>query len=63
MEEEYFFNCPYCGERISILIDLSIDEQQYFEDCEICCRPISITYRVKNNTIDSFSSAQQEESS
>lgn len=32
--------CPYCGERIRILIDAGADEQRYIEDCEVCCRPI-----------------------
>ncbi|MGB1882310.1 MAG: CPXCG motif-containing cysteine-rich protein [Gammaproteobacteria bacterium] len=39
---ESFFSCPYCGERISILIDPSADHQSYIEDCEVCCRPIAI---------------------
>jgi len=32
--------CPYCGENIAILLDSSIDEQDYIEDCQVCCRPI-----------------------
>jgi len=32
--------CPYCGERIEIIIDLSIEQQEYVEDCFVCCRPI-----------------------
>jgi hypothetical protein len=42
--------CPYCGERIDILIDASIDtpaaEQHYVEDCQVCCRPIAIAIAV-----------------
>jgi hypothetical protein len=34
--------CPYCGERIDIVIDASAGEQSYIEDCQVCCRPISI---------------------
>ena len=33
-------SCPYCGETISVLIDGSVEEQQYIEDCQVCCRPI-----------------------
>lgn len=33
-------NCPYCGERIEVVIDCSINEQNYIEDCFVCCRPI-----------------------
>jgi Cysteine-rich CPXCG len=34
--------CPYCGERIEILVDASAGDQAYIEDCQVCCRPISI---------------------
>jgi hypothetical protein len=37
---ENFIGCPYCGERISVLVDTSVMQQQYVEDCEVCCRPI-----------------------
>ena len=40
MEEiEHFFNCPYCDENISMLIDLNFNKQLYTEDCEVYCRP------------------------
>ena len=32
--------CPYCGERIRIVVDAGADAQRYIEDCEVCCRPI-----------------------
>lgn len=32
--------CPYCGERITVLIDASALPQSYIEDCQVCCRPI-----------------------
>ena len=35
--------CPYCGERIDILVDDSAGGQRYVEDCQVCCRPITIT--------------------
>ncbi len=43
---EQFFICPHCGESISILLDLSVPNQEYIEDCEVCCRPIEIRYKV-----------------
>lgn len=39
---EKSINCPYCGERIKVLIDPDDLEQQYIEDCQVCCKPISI---------------------
>lgn len=40
--EETAISCPYCGEPITILVDGSVDQQQYIEDCEVCCRPMEI---------------------
>jgi len=33
-------NCPYCGERIDVLIDEQEAGHSYIEDCQICCKPI-----------------------
>ena len=33
-------SCPYCGEVIDVLIDASVEDQNYIEDCQVCCRPI-----------------------
>ena len=38
--------CPYCGEMIEILIDLSEEQQRYTEDCQVCCRPIDFAVSV-----------------
>lgn len=35
--------CPYCGEAIEVLVDCSVDEQDYIEDCSVCCRPINLS--------------------
>ena len=40
--QEKTIYCPYCGEMISILLDASVEAQQYIEDCQVCCRPIEI---------------------
>ena len=39
-------DCPYCGERIELLIDCSAGSQEYVEDCHVCCRPMEIRVRV-----------------
>jgi len=44
--QETIINCPYCGEPITILLDGSIEEQQYIEDCQVCCRPMDIHVSV-----------------
>jgi len=50
---EKTIHCPYCGERISILVDDSESEQSYTEDCEVCCRPIvfDITTNLSGNVM------------
>lgn len=59
MEEvEKFFKCPYCFEKISMILDLSVeDTQTYIEDCEVCCRPIQISYSVQSEKISGFSAS------
>lgn len=51
---EYFFICPYCGQQISVVVDLSVRQQTYVEDCEVCCNPIEITCTVREDTIVTF---------
>ena len=51
---EHFFTCPYCGEEISMVLDLSVRRQIYVEDCEVCCNPIEITYSVQDDALANF---------
>ncbi|MBC8282413.1 MAG: CPXCG motif-containing cysteine-rich protein [Nitrospinae bacterium] len=53
-QHEQFFTCPYCAQKISMLIDLSVPAQTYIEDCEICCRPIEISYQVSDDDVVFF---------
>ncbi|MFD2698496.1 CPXCG motif-containing cysteine-rich protein [Mesonia sediminis] len=48
--EEHFFQCPYCWEEISMLIDPS-QSQTYIEDCEICCNPIELSVSCENQQV------------
>lgn len=50
---EHFFMCPYCGEQISMLLDLS-ESQDYVEDCEVCCNPIQISFTVDDGELLGF---------
>lgn len=51
---EHFFNCPYCGEEISMLLDPSVRQQVYVEDCEVCCNPIEVAARFENLELQEF---------
>lgn len=46
---EQKLSCPYCGELIDVLIDNSVDSQEYIEDCQVCCRPIVFQVNVAMN--------------
>jgi hypothetical protein len=46
-------DCPYCGESIELVIDDSVEAQEYVEDCSVCCRPINLAI-----TVDEFSGIQ-----
>ena len=59
--EEHFFQCPYCWETISMLLDSSVRDQMYIEDCEVCCRPIEVTVNFDKNELVSFSGTSVEE--
>jgi len=51
---EHWFACPYCGEEISMILELTVRRQTYVEDCEVCCHPIQVTYTVEDGTLASF---------
>lgn len=51
---EHFFQCPYCWEEISVLLDPSIRKQTYIEDCEVCCRPIEFQVQFEDNELIAF---------
>jgi transcription elongation factor Elf1 len=59
LEIEKKFKCPYCLEKISMLIDLSEEgQQQYIEDCEVCCQPIQVSFEVSSTKLAGFRSAR-----
>ncbi|MFC6858149.1 CPXCG motif-containing cysteine-rich protein [Zunongwangia atlantica] len=51
---EHFFQCPYCWEEISVLLDPSVKRQTYIEDCENCCNPIEFTVAFHDGELMEF---------
>jgi transcription elongation factor Elf1 len=51
---EHAFDCPYCGEEISMVLDTSVSRQTYVEDCEVCCHPIEISFTVEDESLSEF---------
>ena len=43
--------CPFCGEPISIVVDVSAGSQSYIEDCQVCCQPMQIHLDVDNGEL------------
>ena len=37
--------CPYCGEVVTVMIQMGNPSLQYHEDCEVCCQPLSVDIR------------------
>ena len=58
---EHFFQCLYCWEEISMLLDSSLVSTEYVEDCEICCNPINIVYGFENQDLIHFEAQNLED--
>ena len=53
-------HCPYCGERIELYIDCSVEHQDYIEDCSVCCQPIHLSVSVIDDQINVVSRQENE---
>jgi hypothetical protein len=44
VEAESFLSiqCPWCGERLDVRVDVTAGEREYVDDCEVCCRPMEL---------------------
>ncbi|WP_372876624.1 CPXCG motif-containing cysteine-rich protein [Spongiibacter marinus] len=58
MLESWKDYCPYCGERIELLIDPSLAGEPYVEDCEVCCRPMRVSVSDGDTSLGADSWAQ-----
>jgi hypothetical protein len=47
--------CPYCGEAITLLLDLSVESQSYIEDCSVCCQPMNVSYSAEDGELAQLS--------
>ncbi len=58
---EHFFQCPYCWEEISMLLDASVSSQTYVEDCEVCCNPIEVSAQFDDHELQGFQAVSLEQ--
>ncbi|PVZ66727.1 CPXCG motif-containing cysteine-rich protein [Pelagibaculum spongiae] len=45
-------DCPYCGEKIDVLIDFEDIGNQYVEDCQVCCKPIVFSVSALEDSLE-----------
>ena len=60
LEETAEITCPYCWESQTIMLDLSLPEQDYIEDCQVCCQPIRILYTSAAGELLSLAAEQSD---
>lgn len=46
--------CPYCGETMEIVLDLSAGSQSYVEDCQVCCQPMQVSFAAEDDELQSI---------
>ena len=51
VEAESFIaiQCPWCGERLDLRVDVTAGEREYIDDCEVCCRPMELAVELKED--------------
>lgn len=49
---EQEISCPFCGEKITLLIDASSGSQNYIEDCHVCCRPVQVNVSAPDGELE-----------
>ena len=59
--EPAHIRCPYCGERLEIIVDSSVRRQEYIEDCQVCCKPISLSICMSDEGQPSIEVRSQDE--
>jgi transcription elongation factor Elf1 len=53
MSDFLTITCPHCGEDFEVSFDPSEGGSEFIVDCEVCCRPMTVTVRVRSGEVDS----------
>lgn len=59
--ESAFIGCPYCGETIEVLVDCSVEHNDYIEDCSVCCCPINFTVVCEDGELQYLEARREDE--
>jgi transcription elongation factor Elf1 len=54
MELSETVHCPFCGQRIELVVDTSAGSHEFTTDCEVCCRPIQVRVQCQPGEIQSL---------
>ncbi len=46
LEDFIELGCPYCGQAITVRVDVTAGDQSYIEDCQVCCQPITLSIHL-----------------
>jgi len=57
VEEFVTIQCPFCGQRCEVAVDVSIAQQCFTTDCEVCCRPFEVRAECADGEIVSVDAA------
>jgi len=52
VNESLSIQCPHCGESLDIAMDVIEGGAEFIVDCEICCRPLTVTVRMRAGEIE-----------
>lgn len=61
IQEDVPLQCPYCGETINVIVDCSIEQQEYVEDCQVCCQPIKLEIMIQKGSSPQIKASQENE--
>jgi hypothetical protein len=53
--------CAYCGEEIEVVVDCSVEHQEYVEDCSVCCRPMTLSVIASDGEVASIEARTEDE--
>lgn len=59
--EAISIQCPYCGERLEIVVDCSAGDQNYVEDCQVCCQPMELAVTLDETGFPTVAVAREDE--
>ena len=45
-EQTVVVKCPYCAQEFEVIVDCSIEHQEYAEECGTCDRPVELIIDV-----------------